>query len=52
MFNNLYLVTLCKKLITDDKKIKVYTLDIFYHYINNLNKKEFSEEKVILSSRS
>ena len=44
--NNLDIISLCKKLSTEDKYIKINAVDIFYEFTNN-NKKEKREKNVI-----
>ena len=45
-YNNLDIISLCKKLSTEDKYIKINAVDIFYEFTNN-NKKEKREKNVI-----
>lgn len=47
IYNKLDIISLCKKITDEDKNIKVHSVDIFYDYINNKNKKENREEKVV-----
>jgi len=48
IYNKLDIISLCKKISDEDKNVKVNSIDIFYDYINNKNKKESREEKVIV----
>ena len=48
IYNKLDIISLCKKISDEDKNVKVNSIDIFYDYINNKNKKEIREEKVIV----
>ena len=47
IYNKLDIISLCKKISDEDKNVKVNSIDIFYDYINNKNKKESIEEKLL-----